>query len=59
MAGELVLLSGGLDSTVCMALADRERGGNPLLAVSFDYGQRHRNELDQPPGWPGTIGLST
>ena len=46
MTGELVLLSGGLDSTVCMALADREREGNPLLAVSFDYGQRHRKELE-------------
>ncbi len=53
MAGELVLLSGGLDSTVCMALADRERGGNPLLAVSFDYGQRHRNELDRAAGVAG------
>jgi 7-cyano-7-deazaguanine synthase len=53
MAGELVVLSGGLDSTVCMALADRERDGNPLLAVSFDYGQRHRNELDRAAGVAG------
>ncbi|HEY6624404.1 MAG TPA: 7-cyano-7-deazaguanine synthase QueC [Acidimicrobiales bacterium] len=53
MAGELVVLSGGLDSTVCMALADRERDGNPLLAVSLDYGQRHRNELDHAAGVAG------
>jgi 7-cyano-7-deazaguanine synthase len=53
MAGELVVLSGGLDSTVCMALADRERDGSPLLAVSFDYGQRHRNELDRAAGVAG------
>jgi 7-cyano-7-deazaguanine synthase len=38
----LVLLSGGLDSTVCTALAARE---GPVLALTFDYGQRHRIEL--------------
>jgi 7-cyano-7-deazaguanine synthase len=45
-ARHLVLVSGGLDSTVCMALAASE-GGTPPLAVSFDYGQRHRVELDR------------
>jgi 7-cyano-7-deazaguanine synthase len=40
----LVILSGGLDSTTCMAIADAENDG--LIAVSFDYGQRHRKELD-------------
>ena len=40
----LVVLSGGLDSTVCMAVA-RNDGANRLLAVTFDYGQRHRIEL--------------
>lgn len=39
-------LSGGLDSTVCMAVA-REEGSEAPLAVSFDYGQRHRVELDR------------
>ena len=43
MSGDVVVLSGGLDSTVCTALAAREAG--PLLALSFDYGQRHRVEL--------------
>jgi 7-cyano-7-deazaguanine synthase len=38
----LVVLSGGLDSTVCTALAARE---GPVLALTFDYGQRHRIEL--------------
>jgi 7-cyano-7-deazaguanine synthase len=43
VSGAVVVLSGGLDSTVCLALAARE--GGPLLALSFDYGQRHRVEL--------------
>jgi 7-cyano-7-deazaguanine synthase len=38
------LLSGGLDSTTCLAWA-RARGYD-TYALSFDYGQRHRIELD-------------
>ena len=40
----VVLLSGGLDSMVCAALA-REQGFE-ILALTFDYNQRHRVELD-------------
>jgi 7-cyano-7-deazaguanine synthase len=40
----VVLLSGGLDSATCLAMA-REDGFRPA-AISFDYGQRHRAELD-------------
>ncbi|MEM7229741.1 MAG: 7-cyano-7-deazaguanine synthase QueC [Planctomycetota bacterium] len=40
----LVLLSGGVDSTTVLAMA-REQGFN-CAAMSFDYGQRHRVELD-------------
>ncbi len=40
----MVLLSGGLDSMVCAALA-REQGF-AVLALTVDYGQRHRVELD-------------
>jgi 7-cyano-7-deazaguanine synthase len=39
----VVLLSGGLDSAVALAIA-REQG-RECHAVSFDYGQRHRAEL--------------
>ncbi len=38
------LLSGGLDSSACLALARRE--GYECYALSFDYGQRHRVELE-------------
>jgi len=50
--GHLVVLSGGLDSTVCMALAAQETGVAPL-ALTFDYGQRHRVELDRAAGVAG------
>lgn len=52
MPGHLVVLSGGLDSTVCMALAAQETGVAPL-ALTFDYGQRHRVELDRAAGVAG------
>ena len=38
------LLSGGLDSSTCLALARRD--GYACYALSFDYGQRHRVELE-------------
>jgi 7-cyano-7-deazaguanine synthase len=39
----VVLLSGGLDSATCLALA-KEQGFSPV-AISFRYGQRHEVEL--------------
>src|SRR5215207_10099886 len=41
----IVLSSGGLDSTTCLAIA-RADGFAPLYSLSFDYGQRHRFELE-------------
>ncbi len=41
----VVLLSGGLDSTTCLAIA--ARGGYEIHALSFRYGQRHQYELDR------------
>jgi 7-cyano-7-deazaguanine synthase len=38
------LLSGGLDSSACLAFARKE--GFECYALSFDYGQRHRAELE-------------
>ena len=44
MKSAVCLLSGGLDSTTCLAYARRE--GFVCYALSFDYGQRHRIELE-------------
>jgi len=40
----VVLLSGGLDSATCLAIA-RDQGYD-CYAMSFDYGQRHDSELN-------------
>jgi len=40
----VVLLSGGLDSMVCAALA--REAGFAVVALTVDYGQRHRVELE-------------
>ena len=44
MKRAVCLVSGGLDSATCLALARRE--GFACHALTFDYGQRHRAELD-------------
>lgn len=44
MAEAVVLLSGGLDSSTVLAIA-LERGYE-VVALTFDYGQKHRRELD-------------
>lgn len=43
----LVIHSGGMDSSLCLALAIREFGVDQVLSVSFSYQQRHSNELIQ------------
>jgi 7-cyano-7-deazaguanine synthase len=42
----LVLLSGGQDSTTCLYWAIDRFGPDQVTAISFDYGQRHRIELE-------------
>lgn len=43
MKRAVILLSGGLDSTTCMSVAEKD--GYELYPISFDYGQRHTREL--------------
>lgn len=40
----VVIFSGGQDSTTCLFWARKQYG--EVIAVSFDYGQRHRKELE-------------
>ena len=44
MKRAVVLLSGGLDSATCLAIANAE--GFACYALSFAYGQRHSHELE-------------
>jgi 7-cyano-7-deazaguanine synthase len=52
----IVLLSGGLDSATCLLIAKREAG--EVYALSFDYSQRHRVELDRARSLAATYGVA-
>ncbi len=65
MTDALVLFSGGQDSTTCLAFALENFAR--VETIGFDYGQRHRVELDQrtkilakigaiKPGWAARLG---
>ncbi len=41
--GSVVLLSGGMDSATCLAVASRR--SSPVHALTFSYGQRHGREV--------------
>ncbi len=51
----VVLLSGGLDSTTVAAMAKAE--GYRILALTIDYNQRHRIELDSAAKVAAAIGV--
>lgn len=42
----LVLSSGGVDSTTCLAMAVKEAGQENVLALSIYYGQKHDREIE-------------
>jgi len=42
----LVLSSGGVDSTTCLAMAIDALGADNVSALSIWYGQKHKKELD-------------
>jgi 7-cyano-7-deazaguanine synthase len=53
----VVLLSGGLDSATVLAIARQQ--GFECHALSFDYGQRHRVELDAARAVAAAIGVAS
>jgi len=42
----LVLFSGGLDSSTCLAMAVKKYGNENVTALSVSYGQKHRKEIE-------------
>jgi 7-cyano-7-deazaguanine synthase len=52
----VVLLSGGLDSATTLAIA--QRTGFECYALSFDYGQRHRLEIESARRVAGALGAA-
>ena len=54
MKKAVILYSGGLDSTTCMAIA-RDAGFEPY-ALSFAYGQRHSVELEKAREYAPLVG---
>jgi 7-cyano-7-deazaguanine synthase len=54
MSRAVVLLSGGLDSTTTLAIAKSQ--GFACHALSIDYGQRHRQELENARQVAATLG---
>ena len=55
MPRAVVLLSGGLDSTTTLAVARQQ--GFEVFALSVDYGQRHRIELERAARVARTLGV--
>lgn len=42
----MVLFSGGIDSTTCLAMAIERFGADEVLPLSITYGQKHSKEID-------------
>lgn len=43
----VVIHSGGMDSSLCLALASREFGPDHVLSMTFSYNQRHSIEIER------------
>lgn len=45
--GAVVVLSGGMDSTIAMRLCVEKYGNNNVRALTFDYGQKQKIEIEK------------
>ena len=45
--GVVVVLSGGMDSTIAMRLCVQRYGANNVRALTFDYGQKQKIEIEK------------
>lgn len=43
---KVILLSGGIDSTTCLTMAVKHYGADNVIALTFLYGQKHENEIE-------------
>lgn len=57
-SGAVVVLSGGLDSTVAMRLAVEKYGAANVAAISFFYGQKQRVELERAAESTARLGVA-
>ena len=57
MKKSVILFSGGLDSTTCLAYAKNQ--GFDCYPLSFNYGQRHSTELNAAQKIAQSLGIST
>jgi len=57
-APAVVLLSGGIDSTVLLHCVAKRMGRRPAHALSFHYGQRHARELECARWQAETLGVA-
>lgn len=55
--GVVVILSGGMDSTIAMRICVEKYGAENVRALSFFYGQRQRLELDRAKESTGLLGV--
>lgn len=54
----VVVLSGGQDSAICLALAVRKHGPSDVAAITFEYGQRHALETSYARGLAEHFGIA-